>query len=150
MISNIISDLFNVLIFDKSSIPQNQEGDFIKLSGNLFLNKKLLDFYLEIKNKKQVQLSIFTSAPINKNDKLLKKYFNEFSDVFSTIPLGHSKNEPESFLLLSEKFGVDLENSFFIDDQKNHVIAAKKAGLPAEQFISNQEIINKLNNLCQL
>jgi len=150
MISNIITDLFNVLIFDKSSIPPEEKNDFIELSGNLFLNKKLLDFYLQLKSQKQIQLIIFTSATITKDDELFKDYFAEFSNVFSTVSFGHSKNEPESFLLLYKKFGINLDNSFFIDDQENHITAARKAGLPAGQFISNQQIINKLKNLCQL
>jgi FMN phosphatase YigB (HAD superfamily) len=147
MIKHIISDLFNVLIFSESSIPQSERGDFTEISGNLFLNQKLLDFYLQLKNEKQIELSIFSSASINKDDKLIKKHLSEFSNIFSTITMGHSKNEPESFLLLNEKFGVDLKNSFFIDDKEGHVQAAKKTGLKAKQFVSNKQIIDELKNL---
>lgn len=148
MITHLFSDLFDVLVFSKSSFEEIDQKKFIELPNNLVLNKELLDFYLSLKTEKNISLNIFTSAFFTKNDQLIKDYLPEFDEIYTTITLGHSKREKESFEKLAKQLNVDYENCFFTDDKENNTQAAKQAGFKSAPYISNEQIIEELKRVC--
>jgi len=149
MFTHLFSDLFDVLIFENNSINKQKLVNYEEISTKLLLNRNLLDYYLALKKNQQISLNIFTSAYylINKQGEISQKYLNEFDQLYSTVLLGFSKNDPQAYELLAKNAKVKPQNCLFIDDKKLYTQTAQEAGFMTITHQDNQQTTNKIQSL---
>jgi len=70
-------------------------------------------------------------------------FSNFFHGTYYSNELGLRKPEPEIYALVLEKEGLDPDETFFVDDKKENVEAARKFGIHAYQLTDR----NKLQGL---
>jgi 2-haloacid dehalogenase len=63
-----------------------------------------------------------------------------FDDVLISGDAGTTKPDPRIFELACERFGVEPEQAFFVDDQPENVAAAEEHGLTSILFTGAQEL----------
>lgn len=62
------------------------------------------------------------------------------------MAIGYGKKDSDSYLWIANDLGVEVGELVFIDDSVENIEAAKQAGLQTIHFISNEDLINKLNH----
>ena len=106
-------------------------------------NAMLLDFPIQrlaLLERLSTQLPLFLFSNTNEihirvfknqltDHGLLKRFENCFTQIYYSYELGMRKPHPKSFKHILELNGLDASLTLFIDDSKQHIEGAKKAGL---------------------
>lgn len=130
----------NVLHRELSQKPDYQLLNYFEL------NKELIRFLLkEVKSKYPIYL--YTFGAIQNEPEVAKDTQAIFKKIYSAEELNLNKEDPQSFLYIAKDIKVLPHEVVFIDDKEVNVNAAKKAGLKAIQFKSNNQIIKQLSKL---
>ncbi|VVB76921.1 Haloacid dehalogenase-like hydrolase [uncultured archaeon] len=79
--------------------------------------------------------------------KVMKPYAKVFDREFASCYIHLRKPGKEIYLYAAHKLGVKPEEAVFIDNQKNNVDGAKRAGLKAILFKNNEDLRKKLRKL---
>lgn len=80
-------------------------------------------------------------------------YFVKFKDEFSVLSemeqcifsaiVGHSKPNTDMFEYMLERFGINAEETLFIDDSMKNIIGANKIGIEGYLFDGNAEKLSR-------
>lgn len=124
------------------SIILNKDYNFFE---HFYLNTELINFLQSF--RKKYMLCIFTTDIIQ-NDPAIKSALEEnFSKIFAANDLGIDKRESSGYIKLAGILKEKPENILLIDDTKEKLNAAKKAGYQTIQFISNKQLMEKLKSI---
>ncbi|HEU5157869.1 MAG TPA: HAD family phosphatase [Streptosporangiaceae bacterium] len=58
--------------------------------------------------------------------------------------IGVAKPDPRAYRICAEQLGVDPRDALFFDDDERNVVAARAAGMPAEVFVSPDQVRRRL------
>lgn len=135
----LLFDFSNVLLFSTDSA---EFTGGIKIDESFVLNKPLLEIILPLKVKRAVftATSQVNEPPLKS---LLAKYFH---DVFTVESIGTSKTDQSAYFEISKLLSADPSEILFIDDSPTNIAVARLAGLSAEQYLNNQQIISVINH----
>ncbi len=88
------------------------------------------DSVIRIFGESAVKVTLATSAPLELAEIFLerKDYRGYFDHVVSDDDVGKSKPSPEIFLSAAAGVGVEPKNSMVLEDSRNGVLAAERAG----------------------
>jgi len=156
-------------LFDKFAIEKESIGDLIAkksfkyqklIQGNLKVYPGVIQLIKDLYKNYTLALtssSTFDEVQLVMDQLRLKKYFKV---IVTSKDVKHGKPHPEPYLLTAKKLNVKSENCLVIEDSKNGIQSAKKAGMicvaipntedrskliEADQIIENYtEIVNKL------
>lgn len=155
MIKALLSDFSQVILFPKDSdyvgslnslYAKKKDEQGFSFFDLYFVNTELLDFYQELKQKYNIELTIYTTGTVQ-NHPDLQSHLTSFSRIFSVADIGKDKRDVESYQFLSEQLNVLPEEMMFIDDSMSNVSAAREAGVQGIQFISNNQIKSEVIKL---
>lgn len=127
-----------------SAIVKDYKNHLIKCQKP---NKTLLK---HIKKLKKQYLLIYLS---NITDLHLEAYrdhglfFKHFKYGHGSCELGFKKPDRRIFLYVIKRYNLKPEETVFIDDKKENVLAAKKLGMKAIQFKNNSQLFKDLRKL---
>lgn len=119
--------------------------DFFNSFYNPTINKELLLMLKKIKEK-NYRIVCGTNT--------IKSHFDEhhrlgnydvFDFVYSSHLMGVKKPNIEFFKKVMKAEKVLAQNIFFVDDNQENIEVAKKLGMNSHLFISNENLINTLN-----
>jgi putative hydrolase of the HAD superfamily len=74
-------------------------------------------------------------------------FFRLFDGIVVSAAVKLAKPDPAIYEHLRERFGLDFSESVFIDDLARNVESAQRAGLPAIQFVSTDQVRRELEPL---
>mgnify|MGYP003636161612 CR=1 FL=1 len=75
------------------------------------------------------------------------EFFNEFEGIVVSGDEKMIKPNEDIYLLLLERYGLKAEESIFIDDNYNNIIAANKLGFHTIHFTENVNLEKRLQEL---
>jgi len=75
--------------------------------------------------------------------------YRPFSPVVLSYEIGYRKPNPKAYEILLQKLGRPPEETLFIDNKEENVVAARKAGMHAVHFTSCKELRARLSTLLQ-
>ena len=155
MIKTIIFDFSRVLLFAKDKGYKEDlnplhkkllsENPNYKFLDYFELNEELLVFLEAVKNR--IELYIFTSGSIQKAKEIKSRLDEVFNGTFSAEELSLSKKDPQAYIILTKKLGKSPKEVIFIDDSQTNIQAASQAGLNVFQYLDNEGLIKKINQL---
>lgn len=100
---------------------------------------------LENLNKRGYKIGVLTDVPTGMPTELILQDINAFKDnidfFLSSIDCGFRKPNKKGIELISEKFGIDLQNIAFVGDEEKDIQTAKNAGVMS--FLINRDKRNK-------
>lgn len=150
----MISDFSRVLLFPKD---ETYKGSLNSLNKELIekygenyaffnyfkLNEELIEYYKSL----NLPLYIFTTDVIQDNPALKPNLEKVFRRIFRAKELNIVKTEPKAYEFLVEELGLDAKEILYIDDNKDNIQAAYKAGLVAFLFENNENTRNFLSTI---
>ncbi|CAN5205022.1 hypothetical protein BH09PAT2_BH09PAT2_05770 [soil metagenome] len=156
MITTIISDFSNVLLFPKNDTYSGSLNDLnkqlIKEKGEHYdffyhfaFNHELWNVYKNINGKYPIY--IFTTDTIQERTEVRTILDSVVADIFVANVHNLKKNETDAYLFIAHRLQKLPQTFLYIDDLAANVEAAKKAGMHAIQYINNDQIINYLKEL---
>lgn len=144
MITTILSDFSWVIVFPKDKKYKGALNHLqFKLSeeiGNyefydyFKFNEEILTFYQFLKEKYSISLNIFTTGVLQNHPKAKQKLEPIFDNIFSAYNTDLEKTNPDSYLSIAKELGKKPSEILFIDDKKEFIEAARKAGLNARLY----------------
>lgn len=156
MITTLISDFSRVLLFPKDKHYAGglnalhkqrieEDGEEYPFFKYFTFNEELFNIYKNVSAK--CPIYIFTTDTIQERKEIREMLDRVVVDVFSAKNHNLKKNEAESYLFIAHKLQKLPQTFLYIDDLEENVEAAKKAGMNAIQYESNENIIEKLKEL---
>ena len=148
MVKAIIFDFGRIFIFPKDEGYFGSLDDLHKvlsespnynLCDNFVFNQELLDFLKSKQIDLRYEVFLFTGGKIAVSDDCQKFVKGFFKNTFSADKLKLKKSQPSSFLILSEKIGIEPSQILYIDDTRGNTIAAETAGLQTITFRNNMQ-----------
>ena len=134
----LLFDFSNVLLFTKDTVEFSGRT---KIDPIFVLNQPLLDYISNLELKR----AIFT-ATTKIYDPAIKAHLTPvFHQFFTTEEIGLDKTSPAAYLSVIEKLKADPAEVMFIDDSPINVASARQAGLSAQTYQNNQQIIELIN-----
>ncbi|MBS3814874.1 HAD family phosphatase, partial [Candidatus Bipolaricaulota bacterium] len=134
--------------FDLQASPEKIREKRIKLVKKHYGKAPLIDGaekFLRAVNESSLKITLATSAPLELVEVFLEKHgFRDcFSSVTSDDHVEKSKPSPDIFVTASRNVGVNPEESLVVEDSKNGLLAAKRAGalcllIPNEGFSKDE------------
>jgi HAD superfamily hydrolase (TIGR01509 family) len=151
MIKALVTDVSKVLLFAKDKNytgglnalhkEKLQDANY-KFFDYFELNNGLLEFYISLTDK--LSLYVFTSETIQDAPEIRNNLLSVFTQIFSASKLGISKKDTSSYKLLSKMINFLPEEIIYIDDSKENIRAADKAGFQTILYLDNQQTINEI------
>lgn len=77
-------------------------------------------------------------------------FLNNADGMVISYEIGHIKPEPEMYEELIHRYGVEPEESVFIDDLQLNVEAAERMGFHGIRFTTRAEVLKKLEDLLRM
>jgi len=155
MINTLIFDFSRVLLFAKD---RGYKEDLNPLHKKLLaenpnyafldyfeLNEELLAYLKTIKHK--FEIYIFTSGSIQNAIEIKDRIAQVFKAVLSAEEMGVSKKDPQAYKVLTQKLDKSPQEVIFIDDSLTNIQGASEAGLNVFQYLDNESVIRKINEL---
>jgi len=154
MIKALVSDFSRVIL---SPIDNNYAGSLNDLYKKLTaqgnydfwkyfqVNQNLLTFYKTI--SKQIDIYIFTTEYIQDHPALQPKIESIFKYIFSSARLGLKKTDPQAYQTIIKGIWLKSKEVLYIDDNPANIDAAKKAGLVAIHYESNDQAIKDISKM---
>jgi HAD superfamily hydrolase (TIGR01549 family) len=150
MIKALVTDFSRVLLFpadetyagglnslNNQLLKTEPEYDFWK---HFSLNEELLEYYASLDLPKY----IFTSETIQDHIAVATRLNDVFKVVYSAKKLGVIKTDENAYRTVASKVGVSVKEIIYVDDNKNNIDAAKRAGCETIYFESNKDVIGKI------
>ena len=149
----IISDFSRVLLFPKdhnylgslNSLYKEVGVETDDFTAHFLLNTNLLEEFSAIPVTKYV----FTTGSVQNAPEIAPRIAEVFKDVYTVPQIGHPKTDPQAYKIVCDKIGVQPKQAFFLDDSTANIQAAHNAGLVAEQFETNQQVLDTIRNWLQ-
>lgn len=139
--------------FDLQASPEEIREKRIKLVKKHYGKASLIDGaekFLRAVSESSLKITLATSAPLELVEVFLEKHgFRDcFSSVISDDHVAKSKPSPDIFVTASRNVGVNPGESLVVEDSKNGLLAAKRAGalcllIPNEGFSKDETGILK-------
>ncbi|MEA3326647.1 MAG: HAD family phosphatase [Chloroflexota bacterium] len=110
------------------------------------LNKPFVRFMAELKN--DYKIAILSNAGDQARKVMEEKYhLHEFVDeIIISAEEGVVKPDPNIYQIAMERLNASPETSLFLDDMSENVLAARKFGMKAEQFINTKQAIQAVRD----
>lgn len=105
------------------------------------LNAELLVYLRQLKS---VLLYIFTSGNIQEVPAVQSGLGEIFRAVYSAERLGVNKSDPASYLTVCQAIGIEPHQVLIVDDSRDNLGAANRAGLQTHLYTDNHELMNFL------
>lgn len=109
------------------------------------LNTQLLE-YLE-KLKENYELYIFTTGSIQNEPQFRQTLDLVFKKIYTVGEIGIPKDNPQSYTFILNDINRSPKETFFVDDSIENVEAAKKVGIQAVQYLSNEKLFEDFRKL---
>lgn len=156
MITTIIFDFANVLLFAKGSRPESinalhqdlSKGSQYQVLDHFVLNADILEFVK--KNQDKFNFYIFTNSQIQDEPEIRQKLDPLFKKIYTVSNLGFPKDDPRSFEQISKEIKESKENILFVDDTQEYIETARAAGLRAILFESNKQLFEEIKQFTWL
>lgn len=152
MISTLVFDFNNVLLFVEESAVKHVAGEYQKIdvpsswSKFFFLNTELLQFIKD--QHAQLNNAILSASEFSLYQPEIKNLVVPYFDqLFFAKDQGWPKDVPATYLTLADQLSTKPEDIVFVDDKFDNVEAAKKAGLQTVHFTTNAEYFRQIKNL---
>jgi len=110
-----------------------------------YLNKDLIKYLESIKNR--VEIYLFSDGALHAVTELENRVQHLFKQTVTAEELGLKKSDPQAHRELLKKLKVSADETIFVDDKDKNIAAARVAGMQAVQFIDNDQIIPRLEQL---
>jgi len=148
----LLFDLSRTLLFP---VDYNYKGELNELHRevlqksnynfltNFRLDESMMSYLDSIKDK--YGLYIFTSGSIQNAPEIKSRLNKTFNKIYSSIDFGLGKQDPKSYKYVANDIGVKPEEILFIDDLKDNIEAAKKAGLKTTQYKTRSQVIERIS-----
>jgi 2-haloacid dehalogenase len=107
-----------------------------------------LELFKQLKASGNYKIYALTNWSAEKWDLALElfPFFNYFDGVVVSGQEKTRKPYPEIYNLIIDKFTINPENTIFIDDNKENVIAAKALKIQGIHYKSPQQLLNELKS----
>lgn len=146
--------------FDLRASPEEIREKRIKLVKQHYGKAPLIDGaenFLKAVSESSLKITLATSAPLELVEVFLERHGFEdcFSSVISDDHVAESKPSPDIFVSASRNVGVKPEESLVVEDSKNGLLAAKRAGalcllIPNEEFSKDSTgILNRADFIAE-
>lgn len=152
MITTIISDFSRVILDTKDKSYRGTlnglHREMTQKFGNynffeyFEFNTELLDFYNTLKAK--YSINIFTAGVIQKEPVVQKVISPIFDNIFSAQELHTEKSDTDAYKLILDTLKCKAEETIFIDDQEENLLAAGQTGIQTIKFKSNIQLKTQL------
>jgi HAD superfamily hydrolase (TIGR01549 family) len=116
--------------------------------GEYTSNKELVD-YIRTDIKPRYKVGLLS----NIGRGWMQNFFDEYQlhDMFDEVVLsseeGLTKPNPILFERTAERLGISPDECLMIDDKKENIEGAREAGMQTVLYVSNKELMEKLNAL---
>lgn len=142
----LISDFSRVILlptdraFEGSlnGLYRQLSGEPLRFEDYFELNTELLAAVAELPIAQKV---IFTTGKVQDAPEIADRVRAAFSRAFTVEEIGFDKTQPAAFLEVCRRLGVEPAAACFMDDTTANVEAAQQAGLAAEVFWDNAQIL---------
>lgn len=154
MIKAIVFDFSRVLLHFKDAGKTGEMNGFHYQNKNrpgysilkyFQLNTELLQKAESLKGR--LKLYVFTTGSIQNEPELIVYLDPVFENIFTVADIGFLKSDPKAYIELSKKIGVQPKEILFIDDTKENIEAAKKAGLNTIHFKSTDQALKEISKM---
>jgi len=126
------------LMYDPASIMQYAQP-----------NRSLCQMIEKVRAKTSGKICLLTNIDAQTLAILQKNYnsiFSLFDGIVASCAVGLRKPNPEIYQHLLQKHGLDSEESIFIDDQEENILAAKKVGIEGIQYKTFGQVKGRLGD----
>lgn len=150
MIKALVTDFSRVLLFP---FDETYAGGLNSLNNQLLetepdydfwkhftLNEELLKYYDTL----DLPSYIFTSENIQEHPSVETRLSRVFRRIFSAKRLDVSKTDEKAYRTIANELGIEPSEIVYVDDNKNNIDAAKKAGCLTIHFESNNDVIGRI------
>lgn len=157
MITHLIFDFFNVLIFPKENVVKSMVGSTLSklmrekdgVDEHFVLNSQLLEFLEQLPDK--YKLAAFTnSRSLVQLPKVQQRLKPIFDHIFLAGNLELSKSDHNSYLELAKMLDAQSSQILFVDDQLHNIEAAQQAGLNTIHFQDTSQFLRDLSKFLDL
>lgn len=137
---NILKD--NLIFEDILNAQRQEAASIVETEG--IEKKKGIDELLEYLEKKGIKKAVASSSFRKKVDNFLDKVElkNKFDYIIAGDEVKNSKPAPDLYLDVIKKFGISNKNIMILEDSKNGLTAAKRAGLEKRIYIPDIVILS--------
>lgn len=110
------------------------------------LNRQMIQFIAEV--QKDYQTAILSNASDRTRQVIVEDYhLDHYLDaIIISAEEGVIKPDPRIYQIAMERLEATPENTLFLDDQLENVVAGREFGMFAVQFINNHQAIQAMND----
>lgn len=126
---------------------QTKEQVKHELENDNKFNRELISYIKELRETYRVGLLSNADADYLNGELRREELVGLFDSIVISSDTGFAKPDKEIFDLALEGLGVSAGETIFIDDNTGHVNAAKRIGLQAIQFQTNEMLKNDLSEI---
>lgn len=149
----LIVDFSRVLVFpiadDIKSLNRHHEEMSVQPGYQFFdyfsLNVDLLHYFDQV--KAYIPVYIFTDGKLHDLPEVSHHLGTIFRNIYSAEELNLDKKRSDSYTTIAKHITLPPEDIVFVDDKTANIKAARTAGLTAILYISNDNIIEQLDEL---
>jgi HAD superfamily hydrolase (TIGR01509 family) len=152
MISTLLFDFNNVLLFVEETTVKSVAATYQKIdvpsswSKFFFLNTELLQFIKEHHSK--LNSAILSASEFSLYQPEIKELVVPYFDhLFFAKDEGWSKDLPATYMAVADRLKLDPSSLLFVDDKRENVEAAQRAGLSTIHFTTNAEYFRQVEKL---
>jgi epoxide hydrolase-like predicted phosphatase len=124
--------------------PAETEERFFKGTD---LNKRLVDFILQIRSKYRIALLSNIGADMMDGFFTPADYKSLFDEVILSGAIGVAKPNPKIFKLACSKLGVNLDEALMVDDMASTIEAVNNMGMHGICYKDYQQFLNEFYKL---
>ena len=123
-------DVLGAKISVDDMLMQMDEYALPKYRDSIELKAGVMDYLLYLKNN-NCSLNVLTASPHKMLDVCLKRngIYDLFDNVWSCDDFATTKADPQIYVEVAKKIGVDVADAVFFDDNINAIKTAAKAGM---------------------
>ena len=152
MVTTLISDLSNVLLFSKDKTytgklnalykDKKQEEAFSFYNFYTF-NQELLDYFKRL----QIEKHIFTSGLLQEDPAAQEVLTPVFESIISGVDIKYDKSDARAYSHIIGELGKSPSEVIFVDDTAGNIVAARSAGLNGVHYVNNAQVIQDIDTL---
>ena len=134
------------------SVPPFEVAEaFSQARDSLQPNYPMVSFIHDLKQQSQGAIEIYAMSNISKEDWAVLSTkipdWSIFNQVFTSGHAGMRKPDPEFYRHVLQEIKLSPEETFFIDDKVENVLAAKSLGIDSLVFDSNDTVLHALRTI---
>jgi HAD superfamily hydrolase (TIGR01549 family) len=144
----LVCDFARVLLLPKNqhfvgSVDTQVENNQTSFWSQFEWNEELIECIASLQGIKKY---VFTSGTSYQVPEIHTRLLTIFEKVFTTTEIDYLKSNPNAFVVLSYKLGVEAKDILFIDDSLENVLAARQAGCEAIHFKKTSDVVSAIRN----